>query len=103
VQLIWFLAPTVALCSQQLDVLRSQISSVQIKSFTSADNVTTWTEKAHWDAVLFNVNIIVSTYAVLHDALCHAFVNMESLALIVFDEGELLLVPTIPPGPLLQS
>jgi ERCC4-related helicase len=34
-----------------------------------------------------NVNIVVSTYAVLYDALCHAFVSMESLALIVFDEG----------------
>lgn len=76
------------LCSQQFHVLQSQISSVQIKSFTSADNVDRWTEKGDWDAVLANVNIVVSTYAVLHDALCHGFVNMESLALIVFDEGQ---------------
>jgi ERCC4-related helicase len=69
-------------------VLQSQISSVQIKSFTSTDNVDRWTEKGDWDAVLTNVNIVVSTYAVLHDALCHGFVNMESLALIVFDEGQ---------------
>jgi ERCC4-related helicase len=77
----------VALCLQQLSVLQSQISSVQIKSFTSLDNVNRWTEKLIWDAVLTNVNIVVSTYAVLHDALCHAFVSIESLALIVFDEG----------------
>jgi ERCC4-related helicase len=76
----------VALCLQQLSVLQSQISSVQIKSFTSLDNASKWTEKL-WDAVLTNVNIVVSTYAVLHEALCHAFVSMESLALIVFDEG----------------
>jgi hypothetical protein len=72
---------------QQLCVLQSQISSVQTKSLTSLDNVDRWTEKSAWDTVLFNVNIVVSTYAILYDALCHAFVNMESLSLIVFDEG----------------
>ena len=69
-------------------MLHSQIFSVQIKSFTSADKVDRWTDKGDWDAVLTNVNIVVSTYAVLHDALCHGFVNMESLALIIFDEGQ---------------
>ena len=87
-QLIWLLAPTIALCSQHFDVLRSQISSVQIKSFTSADNVDRWTEKAIWDGMLENTGIVVSTFAVLHEALCHGFVSIGSLALIVFDEGE---------------
>jgi hypothetical protein len=68
-------------------VLQSQISSVQIKSLTSVDNVDRWTEIADWDVVLKNVNVVVSTYAVLYDALCHAFVSMDSIALIVFDEG----------------
>lgn len=77
------------LCLQQLDVLRSQISSVQIKSLTSLDNVDKWSDKTTWGAVLQHVSIVVSTYAVLYDALSHAFVDMESLALIVFDEGEL--------------
>jgi hypothetical protein len=72
---------------QQLCVLQSQISSVQTKSLTSLDNVDRWTEKSVWDTVLFNVNIVVSTYAILYDALCHDFVNMGSLSLIVFDEG----------------
>ena len=84
------------LCLQQLAVLQSQIASVQIKSFTSLDNVDKWSDKATWDAVLTNVNIVVSTYAVLHDALSHAFVNMKSLALIVFDEGEQLPFPSYP-------
>jgi hypothetical protein len=39
------------------------------------------------DAMLFSVNIVVSIYAVLYDALCHAFIDMESLARIIFDEG----------------
>jgi hypothetical protein len=38
-----------------------------------------WSDKATWDAV--------STYAVLCDKFSHAFVDMESLALIVFNEG----------------
>jgi len=83
----------VQLCLQQLDVLQSQIASVQIKSLTSQDKVDKWSHKAEWDAVLTNVNIVVSTYAVLRDALYHAFVEMKSLALIVFDEGELLPIP----------
>ncbi|KAH7407652.1 RNase3 domain-containing protein [Cadophora sp. MPI-SDFR-AT-0126] len=86
-KLIWFLAPTIALCSQQFGVLRSQISSVQIKSFTSADNVDRWTEKAIWDGMLADTRIVVSTFAVLHEALCHGFVSIGSLALIVFDEA----------------
>ena len=52
-----------------------------------ADNVDRWTEKADWDAVLTNVRVVVSTYAVLYEALCHVFVDMKLLALIVFDEG----------------
>ena len=76
-----------ALCLQQVSVLRSQISSVQIELFTSLDNVSKWTEKSVWDAVLFNVDIVVSGYAVLYDALCHAFIDMDLLALVVFDEG----------------
>ena len=52
-----------------------------------------WTEKRIWDAVLTNVNIVVSTYAVLYEALCHASISMETLALIVFDEGQSLYIP----------
>lgn len=82
------------LCLQQLAVLQSQITSVQIKSFTSLDNVDKWLDKATWDAALTNVNIVVATYAVLCDALFHAFVEIKSIALIVFDEGELLPFPS---------
>lgn len=77
------------LCLQQLAVLQSQIASVQIKSFTSLDNIDKWSNQHTWDAVLTNVNIVVSTYQVLCDVLYHGFVKMNSLALIVFDEGKL--------------
>lgn len=45
-------------------------------------------EQSLWDAVLLNVKVVVSTYQILLDALNHAFVRIESLALIVFDEGK---------------
>ncbi|KAE9375393.1 P-loop containing nucleoside triphosphate hydrolase protein [Stipitochalara longipes BDJ] len=86
-QLIWFLAPTVSLCSQQYEYIESQISAVQIKFLSGTDGVDRWTEQSLWDSILKNVKIVVSTYQILLDALTHAFVRMETLALIVFDEA----------------
>ncbi|KAF4625953.1 hypothetical protein G7Y89_g12212 [Cudoniella acicularis] len=85
-QFIWFMAPTVSLCEQQCAYISSQIPS-QIKFLSGADNVDRWTEQSLWDAVLKDVKVVVSTYQILLDALTHAFVRIESLALIVFDEG----------------
>jgi ERCC4-related helicase len=60
---------------------------VQIKFLSGADGVDRWTEQTLWDSILSNVDVVVSTYQILADALSHGFVKMESLALIVFDEG----------------
>jgi len=87
VERIWFLTPTVELCLQQCRALKKQIRSVQIRSLTSRDTVDKWTSKRLWDDILTNVVIVVATYAVLQDALYSAYVTMESIALIVFDEG----------------
>lgn len=86
-QLIWFLAPTLPLCSQQFDYIKSQISAVQVKCLKGEDGVDHWTHKRHWDMVLKNVKIVVSTFQILLDALSFGLVLMDSLALIVFDEG----------------
>lgn len=88
-KLIWFLAPTVALCFQQHEVLKTQIPNVQICLLTGLDNVDRWTEQSVWDKALQDIRIVVSTHAVLADALNHGFVRMSHLALIVFDEGRL--------------
>jgi hypothetical protein len=77
----------VSLCSQQFEYLQSQISVVQIKFLSGANGVDLWTEQSLWNAVLKNVKVVISTYQILLDALTHAFVRMESLALIVLDEG----------------
>jgi len=77
----------VSLCTQQFDVLSKQIPAVQSRFLSGADNIDAWSDSNTWDAVLMNVRIVVSTYQILLDALSHAFVPLESLALIVIDEG----------------
>ena len=47
-----------------------------------------WGETVIWDAALHQVRIVVSTHAVLAQALEHAFVSLSRLALLVFDEGK---------------
>lgn len=85
-KIIWFLAPTVALCSQQFDVIRLQAAAASMKLLTGKDNVDTWSASI-WEIILRDVRIVVSTYQVLLDALCHSFVKMDRICLIVFDEA----------------
>lgn len=89
-QLIWFLAPTVALCFQQHEVLTSQIPAARTRILTGLDKVELWTEQAIWDAVLEDIQIVVSTHAVLADAMTHGFVGISRLSLVIFDEGMFL-------------
>lgn len=76
------------MCEQQHEVLEKYIPIYPSRLLIGSDNVDRWTEQAIWDAVLNNVRIVVSTHAVLADALTHGFVRMEKLALLVFDEGK---------------
>ncbi|KAG6013396.1 hypothetical protein E4U54_006810 [Claviceps lovelessii] len=85
-KIIWFLAPTVALCSQQFDVIRLQLPAMSMKLLTGQENVETWSAST-WRTVLLNVRIVVSTYQVLLDTLCHSFIKMDRISLIVFDEA----------------
>ena len=80
------MAPTVSLCAQQLGVFKTQMPSVLAKIVTGADEVDSWS-KSTWEGVLFNVKLVVTTPQVLLDALLHGFVQISSLALIIFDEG----------------
>lgn len=85
--MIWFLAPTVPLCAQQFEVIQEQNASVSMKLVTGNDKVNTWSAQT-WTTILENTRLIVSTPQVLYDALAHAFVLIENLALLVFDEGK---------------
>lgn len=60
----------------------------KMRMLTGQDNVDKWSELSIWDAALDQVRVVVSTHAVLMDALRHGFVRLTSLALIVFDEGK---------------
>ena len=105
VQIVWFLAPTVTLVSQQHRVLAESLPAFQTRPLSGADGVDHWSTKSIWDEVLSNIRIVVSTHQVLPqrdlgcsnpdllmiqvllDALVHGFVRMSRLALLVFDEG----------------
>ncbi|KAI1825369.1 RNase3 domain-containing protein [Xylaria intraflava] len=86
-KIIWFLAPTVALCEQQYRVIKSQIGAAQIKLLSGADNVDAWSSTRIWDDYLKGVHVVVSTYQILLDAILHAFIQVSRLGLIVFDEA----------------
>ncbi|KAF2658451.1 dicer-like protein 2 [Lophiostoma macrostomum CBS 122681] len=86
-QLVWFLAPNVALCEQQFQVFRSNIPGYRCILLTGKDAPELWTDQSTWDNVLHNVRIVLSTHQVLLDALTHAFVRMSRLALLIFDEA----------------
>lgn len=69
-------------------MLKSQIRAVQIKILFGEDGIETWSDVATWNKFLKNVRVVVSTYQVLLEAVSHAFVRLERLSLLVFDEGE---------------
>lgn len=78
-----------ALCTQQYNVITAQLPAVRTRLLIGSDNVDRWSEQRIWDAALDNVRVVVSTHAVLADALSHGFVKITKLALLIFDEGEL--------------
>ncbi|KAL2818617.1 hypothetical protein BJX63DRAFT_58166 [Aspergillus granulosus] len=86
-KLIWFLTPTVALCLQQHRVISQYIPAAKSRTLTGLDRVELWTEQAIWDAVLEDVQLVLSTHAVLRDAMTHGFVKLSQLGLLIFDEA----------------
>lgn len=60
----------------------------RMQILTGQDNVDKWSEPKVWEAALDQARVVVSTHAVLCDALRHGFVPLASLALLVFDEGK---------------
>jgi len=84
---VWFLAPTVALADQQHGVLQAQIAGLQSRLICGSDNVEAWSDQDIWDAALYNIRVVVSTFQILFDAVSHGFVRLDSLSLIVIDEA----------------
>lgn len=51
-------------------------------------HLSTWTQDM-WTPLLEKTRVVITTPQILLDALDHAYLRMEHLALIVFDEGML--------------
>ncbi|USP80964.1 hypothetical protein yc1106_08238 [Curvularia clavata] len=85
-KIVWFLAPTVALCEQQYEVFQSNLPGYIHLLLCGRDDVELWTTQNTWDRVLRNVRIVLSTHQILLDALSHGFVRLSRLALLIFDE-----------------
>jgi ERCC4-related helicase len=86
-KVVWFLAPMVPLVIQQKEAIGACVPAIKIRLLIGPDGVDRWSDQETWDAALLDMRIIVSTPAVLADALEHGFVKMGKLALLVFDEG----------------
>ncbi|KAL6898701.1 hypothetical protein GGI43DRAFT_83845 [Trichoderma evansii] len=84
-KIIWFITPTVSLSAQQHTVLTLQIPSVPMKMLAGNRHLPTWGQEI-WNALLEQTRIVITTPQILLDALDHAYIKMEHLALIVFDE-----------------
>jgi hypothetical protein len=72
---------------QQHKSISSHLPAFRSRVLVGSDGVEHWSEQRIWDAILDNIQIVVSTYAVLNDALEHGFLKMLDLALLIFDEG----------------
>ncbi|KAH7881254.1 uncharacterized protein C8R40DRAFT_1164658 [Lentinula edodes] len=85
-KLSWFLAPTVALCEQQCNVIKSALH-VSVGQITGALAPDQWKDASLWKAVLNTHQVMVSTPQILLDALRHGYIIMGDIGLIIFDEA----------------
>ncbi|PYH86157.1 ATP-dependent helicase dcl2-2 [Aspergillus uvarum CBS 121591] len=83
----WILCPTVALCEQHVQTMRTRLPPTWCRSFTGGDKVDHWKSKEIWEDALSGVRVAISTYQVLYDALQHAYLNIHQLSLLIFDEA----------------
>ncbi|KAJ9603105.1 Dicer-like protein 2 [Cladophialophora chaetospira] len=86
-KLVWFTAPSVVLTYQQYRFLSQQLPAYQFKIITGMDNAEYWNSLDVWQDALHNVNVVVSTPAILEQALNRAFVSLIRVSLLVIDEA----------------
>ncbi|KIK50014.1 hypothetical protein GYMLUDRAFT_253347, partial [Collybiopsis luxurians FD-317 M1] len=86
-KLLWFLAPTVALCEQQCNVIKDALP-VSVGLISGALAPDQWKDASLWKSVLSTHRVMVSTPQVLLDALRHGYILMGvDIGLIIFDEA----------------
>ncbi|KAG5643730.1 hypothetical protein DXG03_009720 [Asterophora parasitica] len=83
----WFVAPTVALCEQQRNVIQTSIP-VSVGLISGSLEPDQWKNAALWQTVLATHRIMVTTPQVLLDALRHSYVSLgRDVSLLIFDEA----------------
>lgn len=84
---VWFTVPNTVLAEQQHYFLSSQLPQYQMRTLLGSDNVDRWRMQEVWDAALANMDVVVCTPQVLLDALRNAFVQLNTISLLVVDEA----------------
>lgn len=79
-----FLCNTVCLAKQQVVSMKSLLP-YEVALLTGEQNVDEWS-KSNWDALLEKHEIIVATAQVVLDAIRHAFIKLNQINVIIFDE-----------------
>ncbi|THU86774.1 P-loop containing nucleoside triphosphate hydrolase protein [Dendrothele bispora CBS 962.96] len=83
----WFLAPTVALCEQQHEVIDASLP-VSVGLITGSLEPDQWKDDALWRRTLEKRRVVVSTPQVLLDALHHGYIVLgRDIGLLIFDEA----------------
>ncbi|KIK50444.1 hypothetical protein GYMLUDRAFT_252979 [Collybiopsis luxurians FD-317 M1] len=86
-KLSWFLAPTVALCEQQCNVIKAALP-VSVGLILGALALDQWKDASLWKSILSTHRVMVSTPQVLLDALHHGYILMGAdISLIIFNEA----------------
>ncbi|KAI0032776.1 P-loop containing nucleoside triphosphate hydrolase protein [Vararia minispora EC-137] len=86
-KLCWFLVPTVALAHQQHRVISNSLP-VNVGLISGANEPDQWKDIMLWERVVNDYGIVVTTHAVLLNALHHGYINLgRDVNLIVFDEA----------------
>lgn len=81
----FFLVNTVPLVNQQKNVIEMMCPVDGVGAYSSEDGVDYW-KKADWDSELARNQVIVMTSQILSDMLTHAYIRIEDINLIIFDE-----------------
>ncbi|XP_030538472.1 endoribonuclease Dicer homolog 3-like isoform X2 [Rhodamnia argentea] len=83
-KLMIFLSPTVHLVIQQCEFIRS-LTGLQVGEYYGAKGIDKWNVKT-WEKEISEHDVLVMTPQILLDALRRAFLNLDTVSLMIIDE-----------------